>query len=71
MLHQCEKKSKNEIQNAFAANSYVCRSYRGKSGSESFGPPDILNMVNFFLMLLKTDILNMVNFFLMLLKTDS
>ena len=32
MLHQCGKKVKTKSQIVVWANSYVCRSYRGKTG---------------------------------------
>ena len=31
-LRQCDKKVKTKSQKVFGANSYVCRSYRGKTG---------------------------------------
>ena len=30
--HQCGKRVKTKSQKVFAANSYICRSYRGKTG---------------------------------------
>ena len=32
ILHQCDKSVKTKSQKVLAANSYVCRTYRGKSG---------------------------------------
>ena len=32
ILHQCGKRVKNTSQKCSGANSYVCRSYRGKTG---------------------------------------
>ena len=43
-LHQCDKKIKTKSQKVLVANSYVCRSYRGKAGSKT-PHPLILNRV--------------------------
>ena len=32
-LHQCAKWAKTKSQKVFRANSYVCRGYKGKTGS--------------------------------------
>ena len=32
ILHQCDKRVKTKNQKDFGASSYVCRSYRGKTG---------------------------------------
>ena len=34
ILHQCGKRVKTKSQKVLGANSYVCRSYRGKTGTE-------------------------------------
>ena len=50
-LHHCGKRVKSKSQNVLRANSYICRSYRGKTGREAFWPhsrpppPPILNGV--------------------------
>ena len=45
ILHQCAKKVKARSQKILGANSYICRSYRGKSGTGAFAP--MLNRVNY------------------------
>ena len=47
MLHQCGKRVKNKSQKVLGGNSYVCRSYREKTGKWGlFAPsPPILNKV--------------------------
>ena len=50
-LHQCGKRVKTKSQKVLRANSYVCRSYRGKTGSGggvllASPPSPILNRVN-------------------------
>ena len=35
-LHQCGKRVNTKRQKVLGANSYVCRSYRGKTGSGPF-----------------------------------
>ena len=43
ILHQCGKRVKIKSQKFSGANSYVCRSCRGKTGSESlFEPPSLM-----------------------------
>ena len=47
-LHQSVKRVKTKIQEVLGANSYVCRSYWGKTGRRwggTFGPSLILNKV--------------------------
>ena len=39
ILHQCDKRFKTKSQKVLGANSYVCRSYRGKIGRGTFLPP--------------------------------
>ena len=38
ILHQCAKKVKDWSQKILGANSYICRSYRGKSDTGAFAP---------------------------------
>ena len=47
ILHQCGKRVKTKSQKVLGANSYVCRSYRRKTGTVGGGasPPRILNRV--------------------------
>ena len=47
VLHQCGKRVKTKSQKDLGANSYVCRSYRGKTGSGRgfLPPPPVLNRV--------------------------
>ena len=46
ILHQCGKTVKTKTQKVLGANSYVCRSYRGKTGKGTFlPPPSILKKV--------------------------
>ena len=46
ILHQRDKRVKTKSQRVLGANSYVCRSYRGKPGRGGlFAPPPILNRV--------------------------
>ena len=47
ILHQSVKRVKNKSQKFLEANSYICRSYRGRTGREAFlTSPPILNRVN-------------------------
>ena len=48
ILHQCGKSVKTKNQEVLGANSYVYRSYRGKTARVwgLFAPPPILNRVN-------------------------
>ena len=39
ILHQCGKRVKTKSQKVLGANSYVCRSYRRKTGTVGGGPP--------------------------------
>ena len=39
ILHQSVKKVKTKSQKVLGANSYVCRTYRGKTGMGAFLPP--------------------------------
>ena len=39
ILHQCGKRVKTKSQNVLGGNSYICRSYRGKTGRGAFLPP--------------------------------
>ena len=48
ILHQCRKRVKTKSQNVFGANSYVCRSYRGKIAREAFLLSPILNRFKTF-----------------------
>ena len=41
ILQQCGKKVKTKSQEVLGANSYVCRSYRGKTGRGPFCPPPL------------------------------
>ena len=48
ILHQSVKRVKTKSEKVFGVNSYVCRSYRGKSGRGGLfdpPPPSILNRV--------------------------
>ena len=46
ILHQSAKRAKTKSQKVLKINSYVCRSYRGKTGREGlFGFSPILNRV--------------------------
>ena len=47
ILHQCGKKVKTKSQKVLGANSYVCRSYTGKTGRGPFWRP-ILNRVTMY-----------------------
>ena len=38
ILHQCGQRDKTKSQKVFGTNSYVCRSYRGKTGRGPFCP---------------------------------
>ena len=38
-LHQCGKRVKTKSQKVLGFNSYVCRSYREKTGRGLFAPP--------------------------------
>ena len=47
VLHQCGKKVKTKSQKVLGANSYVCESYRGKTGRGGgglFGPPSRIGL---------------------------
>ena len=47
ILQQCGKRVKTESHKVLAADSYVCRSYRGKTGKGFFcSPSPILNRVS-------------------------
>ena len=46
ILHQWGKSVKTKSQKAFGGNSYVCRSYREKTGRGGFSSSCILNRVN-------------------------
>ena len=48
ILHQCSKSIKTKSHKVLLGNSYVCRSYRGKTGRVVFLPP-ILNRVKKFI----------------------
>ena len=39
ILHQCGKRVKTKSQKVLGGNSYICRSYRGKTGRGAFLPP--------------------------------
>ena len=39
ILHQCGKRVKNKSQKVLGDNSYVCKSYMGKTGRGRFGSP--------------------------------
>ena len=45
ILHQSVKRIKTKSQNVLEVNSYVCRSYRGKTGTGAFLAAPILNRV--------------------------
>ena len=45
ILHLCGERAKTKSQGVLGANSYICRSYRGKTGRGPFYPPPILNKV--------------------------
>ena len=46
VLHQCKKRVKTKIQKVLGANSYVCRSYRGKtSRGDIFGLPSCIGLI--------------------------
>ena len=49
ILHQSVKRFKTKSQKVLGAHSYVCRSYRGRTGRETFLPP-ILNRVNIIIL---------------------
>ena len=46
ILHQCDERVKTKSQKILGAKSYVCRSYRAKTGKGWMGLPPILNRVN-------------------------
>ena len=63
LLHHCGKRVKTKSQKVFGANSYVCRSYRGKTGRGmgSFCPPiPILNRVNTYSIIMPKHFLYLV-----------
>ena len=46
ILHHCGKRVRTKSQKVLGTNSYICRSYRGKTGRGPFyPPPPILNRV--------------------------
>ena len=48
ILHQCGKKFKTKSQKVLGTNSYVCRSYRGKTGKGTFLPPPLPSWIGAF-----------------------
>ena len=46
ILHQCGERIKTKNQEVLGTKSYVCRSYRGKTGRGAFHPPSWIGLSN-------------------------